>query len=125
MEADYITITDVLGIPRNVKKDQSGSVITVLGLEVDTNLFTLWVPDDKMERAFKATSHALQQESITRKEIEALAGFLGFCAPAVQLGRLHLRTIWTFIASYPQKKSHFIKRRIPAEVRDEIGRAHV
>ena len=46
-----------------------------------------------MERVFKATSQALQQESITLKEIEALASFLSFCAPTVQLGHLHLRTI--------------------------------
>jgi len=120
METDYIAITDILGIPRNDKKNQSGSIISVLGLEIDTNLFTLRVPEDKMERAFKATSQALQQESITLKEIEALAGFLGFCAPAVQLGRLHLRTIWSFVASYPQNKSHFIKRRIPAEVCEDL-----
>ena len=110
METDYIAITDILGIPRNDKKNQSGSIISVLGLEIDTNLFTLRVPEDKMERAFKATSQALQQESITLKEIEALAGFLGFCAPEVQLGHLHLRTIRSFVASYPQNKSHFIKR---------------
>ena len=120
METDYIAITDILGIPRNDKKNQSGSIISVLGLEIDTNLFTLRVPEDKMERAFKATSQALQQESITLKEIEALAGFLGFCAPAVQLGRFHLRTIWSFVASYPQNKSHFIKRRIPAEVCEDL-----
>ena len=93
METDYIAITDILGISWNDKKNQSGSIISVLGLEIDTNLFTLRVPEDKMERAFKATSQALQQESITLKEIEALAGFLSFCALTVQLGYLHLRTI--------------------------------
>ena len=83
MNAEYKKITDILGIPRNESKDQLGTVLTVLGLEVDTNLFTLWVPEDKLTQAYKATAQALSLDSITRKEIEIVAGFLGFCAPAV------------------------------------------
>lgn len=120
METDYITITNLLGIPRNDTKNQLGTVITVLGLEVDTNNFTLRVPEDKMKKAFHATSRLHQQDSITRKEMENLAGFLSFCAPAVQLGRLHMRTIWTFVASYPQHKSSFIKKRVTADVREDL-----
>ena len=60
METDYITITDILGIPRKNNKNKLGSIISVLGLEIDSNLFTLQVPEDKMKRAFKATSQALQ-----------------------------------------------------------------
>jgi len=83
MNAEYKKITDILGIPRNESKDQLGTVLTVLGLEVDTNLFTLWVPEDKLAQAYKATAQALSLDSITRKEIEIVVGFLGFCAPAV------------------------------------------
>ena len=60
METDYIAIADILGIPRNDKKNQSGSIISVLGLEIDTNLFTLQVLEDKIKRAFKATALALK-----------------------------------------------------------------
>jgi hypothetical protein len=120
IETNYISITNMLGIPRNDTKNQLGTVITVLGLEVDTDHFTLRVPEEKMRRAFLAASRSLQQDSITRKEMEALAGFLGFCAPAVQLGRLHMRTIWTFVASYPQHKSPFIKKRLTADVREDL-----
>ena len=120
MNAKYIQITDILGIPHNESKDQLGTVLPVLGLEIDSNLFTLCVPKDKLAQSHKATSQALCQSSITRKEIESVAGFLGFCAPAVQLGRLHLRTIWKFIASFPQHKSHFIQRRIPKAVQEDL-----
>ena len=41
MNTEYKKITDILSIPRNESKDQLGTVLTVLGLEVDTNLFTL------------------------------------------------------------------------------------
>ena len=49
-----------------------------------------------------------------------MAGFLGFCAPAVQLSCLHLHMIWTFIASFPQHKPHFIRRRIPKAVQEDL-----
>ena len=120
INTEYKKITDILGISRNQSKDQLGTVLTVLGLEVDTNLFTLQVPEDKLAQAYKATAQTLSLDSITRKEIEIVAGFLGFCAPVVQLGRLHLHTIWTFIASFPQHKPHFIRRWIPKAVQEDL-----
>ena len=65
MNAKYIQITDILGIPRNESKDQLGTVLPVLGLEIDLNLFTLCVPKDKLAQSHKATSQALCQSSIT------------------------------------------------------------
>jgi reverse transcriptase-like protein len=120
INAEYIEITNILGIPRNDSKDRVGTVLTVLGLEIDTNLFTLRVPEEKLLQAYKATAKALDQDSITLNEIQSTAGFLGFCAPAVQLGRLHMRTIWTFVASFPQHKSHFVRKRILAAVREDL-----
>jgi hypothetical protein len=52
INAEYIKITNILGIPRNDSKDQVGTVLTVLGLEIDTNLFTLRVPEDKLLQAY-------------------------------------------------------------------------
>jgi hypothetical protein len=56
MEVDYIKVTNLLGILQNDSKDQSGLVFIVLGLEVDTNLFTLRVLQDKLLKALKAIS---------------------------------------------------------------------
>jgi hypothetical protein len=86
--SDYIAITDLLGIPRNEKKDECGTIVSVLGCEVDTSTFTLRVPQLKLTEACKTTADILEKPSISLYEAESLAGFLGFCAPAVRLGRV-------------------------------------
>jgi hypothetical protein len=57
-------------------------------------------------------------------ELEPLAGFLGFCAPAVQLGRVFLRSFWSYIAALPRDKSEFIKRRIFVDPRCDLAWWH-
>lgn len=71
-------LTDCLGVPRQETKDVHGKVVMVFGLEVDTNLFMVRVPADKLTCASQATSKALNQSSFTLKAIQSLTGFLSF-----------------------------------------------
>ena len=100
MSNDYIQTTDLLGLPQNDSKDQCSTIILILGYEVDTNEFILQVPANKLQEAYKATTKALEKKSLNLMEADYLAGFLGFCALAVQLGRVFLRHLWSFIASF-------------------------
>ena len=113
-------MTDLLGFPQNDPKDQCGTVIPILGYEVDTNEFILRVPANKLQEAYRATAQALEKESLNLMEADYLAGFLGFSAPAVQLGRVFLRQLWSFIASFSQNQSRFLKKRIPKPLRDDL-----
>ena len=116
----YQLFTDCLGIPRQDAKDVEGTVVPVFGLEVDTNLFIVRVPADKVARAKEATSSALKQLSLTLKEAQSLTGFLSFCAQAVHLGWIFMRCLWDFIAQYPSASSQFTKRRLPSEVCEDL-----
>lgn len=116
----YIAITDLLGIPRNDSKDECGTVVAVLGYEVDTSTFTLRVPYPKLVEAYRTTADILGKASISLYEAESLAGFLGFCAPAVKLGRVFMRSLWSFIAAMPEGRSKFIRRRIPTDLRYDL-----
>ena len=49
-------------------------------------------------------------------EIQSLTVFLSFCAQVVQLGRVFMRKLWDFVASYPKDCSQFLKRRISSDV---------
>ena len=120
MTADYIEVTDLLGIPRKDSKDICGTVLPVLGHEVDTNMFTLKVPDDKLVEAQDAAAQALSKASLSLSEAQSLAGFLGFCAPAVQLGRVFVRSLWIFIAEVPNHSSKFLRRRIHADLHRDL-----
>lgn len=116
----YCLLTDCLGVPRQEAKDVHGTVVMVFGLEVDTNLFIVRVPADKLARASEATSKALSQPSVTLKEIQSLTGFLSFCAQAVRLGWVFMRHLWDFVASYPRLSSQFTQKRLTAEIREDL-----
>lgn len=83
---EYNLITDILGVPRQDKKDVCGTIESILGYEFDTHSFIMRLPEDKLTRAIEATRHAVRQESLTLLEAQSITGFLAFCAPAVQLG---------------------------------------
>jgi hypothetical protein len=80
----------------------------------------LHVPLEKLTEARKSAADALDKSSISRYEAESLAGFLGFCVPAVRLGRVFLRPLWSFIAAMPEDRSKFIRRRIPTDLRNDL-----
>lgn len=120
MSNEYIRLTDALGIPRNESKDEAGTKVTVLGLEVDTDKFVLRVPKDKVLRAAATTSAALKHNSMSMLEVQSLAGFLSFCAPAVQLGWVFMRRIWDFAAQFPLNSEVHLCRRIPSRVRKDL-----
>jgi hypothetical protein len=116
---DYKALTDLLGIPRNDKKDELGQKVTVLGYLIDTTRMEARLPLDKLERARQAAAKAITAGSISLVDIQFLAEFLSFCSPVVRLGWVFMRRIWTFIASYPTA-SKFAKRRIPSGVMDDF-----
>lgn len=79
------------------------------------------VPKDKLKRAIASTGKALKQGHLTKKEAQSLAGFLSFCSQAVQLGWVHMRSIWTFVASFPRFSwSSFKVKRLTAEVKGDL-----
>ena len=72
----FITLTDLLGIPRNDVKDELGQRVIVLGYLLDTNTFEILILDDKLTKICNALAEALQKDSITLHEIQVIAGLL-------------------------------------------------
>lgn len=116
----YKLLTGCLGIPPQDAKDCMGTIVSVFGIEIDTNLFVARVPADKQQKAKDATGDALSKESLTLHEAQSLTGFLSFCAQVVRLGWVFMRKLWDFVASYPNGSSRFSKRRIPFELRLDL-----
>lgn len=118
---DYKDLTDCLGIPRNDAKDSTGTVCPVLGIEVDTNTFEARLPIDKLSRAIASTHSALTQHSLSLHDAQSLSGFLSFCSQAVRLGRVFMRRLWDFVASYPPHCSQSTRRKLPAGVVEDLN----
>lgn len=121
-EQAYIQVTDLLGIPRNEKKNCSGTVVSVFGIKVDISTFTARLPQDKLERAIRRTSEALSDSSnsISYLDIQSLVGFLSFWSQAARLERGFMRWLWDYVNYFPRGASRIMRRRIPSWVRDDL-----
>ncbi|KAJ5413721.1 hypothetical protein N7509_000348 [Penicillium cosmopolitanum] len=114
----YNRVTDYLRIPRNTKKDQQGTCVTVLGIQIDTLAMEARLPPEKLCRATLDAAAALNAASLSLKQTERLTGLLAFCSRVVRLGRTRLQSLYTFQAAFPHGSS--ARRRIPYEVRDDL-----
>lgn len=120
VSSEYKELCHVTGVIPNDQKDEHGTEITLLGRTVNSISRTVSVPKDKLERVLKLTTIALQRGSLNIMEAQSLAGLLSFCAPAVQLGFVFCRRLWTFIAAFRPQWGKEKRRRLPAPVRDDI-----
>lgn len=118
----YNWLTDILGIPRNESKNLEGSIIPILGIEVDTNSFTASLPQEKLDQAKVRTTKILTDlsDSVAFFDIQSLVGFLSFCSQAVRLGRVFMRRLWDFVHQFPLAAVRSTRRRIPSWVREDL-----
>lgn len=114
----YDIVTDYLRIPRNTKKDQQGTCVTVLGIQIDSIAMEARLPPEKLCRATLDAAAALNAASLTLRQTERLTGLLAFCSRVVRLGGTRLQSLYTFQAAFPHGSS--ARRRIPYEVRDDL-----
>ena len=88
---DYDSITFELGWPQNRSKDQSGTKIDVLGIEVDTWRMEARLPPKKLAKALHQVSQLLTAGRASMRDTQSVTGLLSFCSKAVRLSRTHLR----------------------------------
>ncbi|KAJ3455228.1 hypothetical protein MRS44_013828 [Fusarium solani] len=92
----YNIVTDRLGIPRNTKKDEQGTCVAVLGIQIDSIAMEARLPPEKLCRATLDAAAALNAASLSLKQTESLTGLLAFCSRVVRLGRTRLQSLYTF-----------------------------
>lgn len=113
-------VTNLLDIPRQKSKDQTGTIIPVFGILINFNTFVASLPPEKIAKAVAATKTVLSAKSLMLKEAQSLTGYLFYCAKVVELGWVFTRLFWTLVAIYPQKISSLAKRRLLLEVRNNL-----
>jgi hypothetical protein len=116
---DYTTITNLLGVPRNNDKDAIGQVVTVFGYELDTLLFEMRIPLEKLLAITQLINNALQKRAMTLLEVQTLAGYLSWVAPAIQLGWVFCRKLWDFQGQFTAGRSQQ-HLTIPSLVRSDL-----
>jgi hypothetical protein len=59
MTLAFITLTDLLGIPRNNAKDECGQRVSVLRYLLNTKTFEISIPDEKITKIRNTIDDAL------------------------------------------------------------------
>lgn len=77
-----------------------GIVMVVFSLKVDIYKFIIRVSANKVIRASQITSSTLGQFFLILREVQSLAGFLSFWAPAARLKWVLMQRLLGFIAEY-------------------------
>ena len=114
-----IPLTDTLGMPRNVSKDAAGTVVSVLGVEIDTTLLQARVPRDKLARASSEAASLLQLDRVSLKALQRVIGFLQHCSMVIRLGRACLQSLYSDLASFPPRQRSV--RRLSHDSRGDLA----
>ena len=68
----------MLGILRNKSKDYQGTVIEVLGIKLNSNLFKARLPPEKLYYTISSSLLTLESGNLTLLKADTLTGFLLF-----------------------------------------------
>ena len=94
---EYKFLINIFGIPRNESKDYESTVVKMLKIKIDFNLFEARFSAEKLRRTFFSAVVALKVGILSLYEADTLAGFLFFYSRVVRLGRVFISSIWEFI----------------------------
>ena len=94
------TFDDVLseiGFVKAPEKDESGTVVTHLGFQIDSNLMEVRLPPNKHARAVRAVSELALRKHVPQASFEETLGFLSHCCQVIPLGRPFLRQLFSLL----------------------------
>ena len=119
-ETEYHILTSLLGVPENKKKDAIGTVVTVLGIQIDTNTFEARLSPEKLAKALRLTTIGLLKSKMSLFDIQSISGFLSWCAEVVRLGKIYLHHLWVFMSAFPPTAASNYLLPVPYNVRLDL-----
>ena len=105
--AKFLKVCEFLGIPVAMDKvDGPATVLTFLGLELDSVLQQIRLPAEKLQAILKELEDWQQRKKATKRQLLSLIGKLSFAARAVPAGRLFTRRLITLTIKVKQLHHH-------------------
>ncbi|XP_061194757.1 uncharacterized protein LOC133202910 [Saccostrea echinata] len=97
------------GIPLAEEKTEGPkTVLTFLGIEIDTDNMVIRIPEEKIIDLEKSLLEMLQKTKVTLRELQSLVGSLNFCAKAIPSARAFNRRFCDAMCGI-KYSSHFIR----------------
>lgn len=91
----FISICADLGVPLAQEKTIGPTtVLSFLGLEINTNNMTVQIPHDKLCQLNAELVSMLNKNKVTLKQLQKLTGLLNFCIRAIPSGRAFVRRLY-------------------------------
>lgn len=88
---NYICLTDILGIFRYRTKNLEGIVVSIIGIEIDINLFTERLPRNNLNIECELLKAMLKKRRMMLLGAYTLTSCLSFCAKVVWLDGVCIR----------------------------------
>lgn len=110
-----------LGVP--IAKEKSKGPVTklvFLGLEIDTILMVVRIPDDKLTRLRASLEPLMTKKRVRIKDLESIVGLMAFCSKAIVSSRAFMRRFYDVIAAVKNKKPQY-SIRLNHELREDIS----
>lgn len=105
----FISLCEALGVPiKDEKTEGPSSVLTFLGIELDTVMMEARLPVEKVVKVRNLLSSIKKRKKVTLRELQSLLGLLNFCCQVVVPGRAFLRRL-TNLTKGKCKPHHHIR----------------
>ena len=119
--SEFLKVCDIINFPVSLQKTVWGTtLLTFLGLLLDTENQLICIPLDKLERAINMIEFFLNKRNgkVTVLQVQRLAGFPNFLCRAIVPGRAFVRRLYNLTAGNNLLPHHHI--RISEEVRLDL-----
>ena len=114
----FYILAQKIGLPINSKKTvYPTTTITFLGLELDTVMFEIRLPNDKLVNLKQQISKLQNRRSVTLVELQSLIGMLNFACNVVPPGRTFLRRLINLTIGLSKPYHH---ARLNSEARADL-----
>ncbi|XP_052220819.1 uncharacterized protein LOC127837617 isoform X1 [Dreissena polymorpha] len=116
--ATFRSVTSNLGVPvAEEKTDGPTTILTFLGLILDTNKMEIRIPKPKLQQVREKIEALVSKQKATLKEIQSLIGSLNFCCRAIPLGRPFCRRLIDKTCGLTKPHHHC---RLTKEIRKDL-----
>ena len=116
----FMKICESIGLPVNKDKTfKASTLLTFLGLLIDTVKQLVCIPIEKVRRAQKLLSEYQNKKKITIHKLQKLCGFLNFLCRAIVPGHAFTRRLYAYTAGTNLKPHHHVK--ITGEMRSDMN----
>ena len=113
------TFDDVLaefGFIKAPEKDESGTVVTHLGFQIDSDKMEVCLPPNKHSRALAAITSLASAKSTSHASLEQTLGFLSHCCQVIPLGRAFLHPLFALL----KRNAPYRRIRLNSTVKQDL-----